>query len=628
MINKQNELDRVIDPERMDRGRLIRAFAVVVLASVLSFALHKSGWLAVFENATLDLVSQTRHLSLRNMAEHIIVVEITNDDYRELFQSRSPLNSEKLAEIISAIAAGEPASIVVDIDTSSPDHKPLGESYNTARTIWASSWTELGADETASLVGVVTPEALPLLPLCRRTVLIPEKILGGQEDKARKGLAFLPVDIDGSIRRYCRRLQVVDQSTGKLSMMDSLPWAVVKHYKPELEVRESNEENEVAVEFLKNVSTLPSISADELLKSFDKPGWKDMARGKIVILGGTFEEARDVYKTRAGRLPGVRLLAQVIATELESGGIRIVGDAWLFFAQLAIGLLYLAGNYFIASSWWSLAGLVLIPLAAVSFSALALSNLALWANFVPTLFVVQIYALYEHIQDIRRKNADLESTNKALKQARTALAQGIDELSQEERKRVSEHLHDETMMDLFQIEVALSPLRDENRAEDIYLAAIEKLQLTRQHVREIMDNLFPTVLKNAGLTTCIDSLSRSVSTDEVRIDFVDSTSGALDEVKMSDQYRIYRILQNAIRNALQHAGASELTITARVKDGSLVFTVEDDGKGFDGKSSSSSSQGLANMRGCTELLEGSIAWNSPAPRYGKGTEVLLIVPFS
>ncbi|MCA9804500.1 MAG: hypothetical protein KC777_21165, partial [Cyanobacteria bacterium HKST-UBA02] len=125
-----------------------------------------------------------------------------------------------------------------------------------------------------------------------------------------------------------------------------------------------------------------------------------------------------------------------------------------------------------------------------------------------------------------------------------------------------------------------------------------------------------------------DSLSRSVSTDEVRIDFVDSTSGALDEVKMSDQYRIYRILQNAIRNALQHAGASELTITARVKDGSLVFTVEDDGKGFDGKSSSSSSQGLANMRGCTELLEGSIAWNSPAPRYGKGTEVLLIVPFS
>lgn len=613
-------------PGKLRTGVIFRGLCVVALASLLSFALHKSGWLAIFENATLDLVSQTRHLSLRQIARHIMIVEINNDDYRTLFHGKSPLDTAALSKILEAMAAGEPNLIVVDIDTSSIEHKELKLPDFKGKIIWANSWTELSADKTAPLVGAVTAEALPLLPLSKRTILIPGGVLGGRDYSGMTGLAFLPADADGSVRRYCRRLQTLEKTSGEVGLADSLPWIVAKSYKPELAGKESQEENEVAIAYLKDNSLLPVISAGELLDSFDKPGWKEIARGKIVILGGTFDAARDEYKTRMGRCSGVGLIAQVVSTELDSGGIRIVSDSWLLAAQLIVGTLYLFLNTALSRPWWLLAGLVLIPFASVGFSALALSNLSLWANFVPTLFVIQIYALYEHIQDIRNKNDELESTNRALRDARMALARGVDELSQDERRRVSERLHDQTMMDLFQIEVALTPLSDSTDTEQVYQEALEKVQTTRRNVREIMENLFPSVLRNASLIECIASLCNSLSTANIKIDFSDSTDGAGNNLEESDQYRVFRIIQNALRNAMQHAEASEIFVEARFEDGNLAFLIEDDGKGFDGNSVRIDSQGLANMRASAELLDGTITWKTPAERFAKGTAVRLLFP--
>ena len=55
----------------------------------------------------------------------VSIVSIDDDDYRNLFKAQSPLRPEALAALIDAIAAGDPAVIVVDIDTSDSQFKDI-----------------------------------------------------------------------------------------------------------------------------------------------------------------------------------------------------------------------------------------------------------------------------------------------------------------------------------------------------------------------------------------------------------------------------------------------------------------------------------------------------------------------
>jgi len=68
------------------------------------------------------------------------------------------------------------------------------------------------------------------------------------------------------------------------------------------------------------------------------------------------------------------------------------------------------------------------------------------------------------------------------------------------------------------------------------------------------------------------------------------------------------------------------------EDGTLRVEVEDDGVGFDVDAvwrtyEKRHSYGLWNMREQAELLDGSLTIESPSPRLGRGTRVVLTVPY-
>lgn len=86
---------------------------------------------------------------------------------------------------------------------------------------------------------------------------------------------------------------------------------------------------------------------------------------------------------------------------------------------------------------------------------------------------------------------------------------------------------------------------------------------------------------------------------------------------------LVRIVQEAINNAIHHAGATRLRIaTATATDGDTVtVTVADDGRGLE--AGASEGRGLRNMRARALRLGASIAW-LPAP--GGGTEMRLDLP--
>ena len=95
--------------------RLIGALWVNFLFSALTFVAAEAGWLRGMETAVLDA---WLHLSERLRPSHVVIVSITEEDYRELFHRSSPLDSGILLNLLKAIAAGRPSVIGVDLDTA------------------------------------------------------------------------------------------------------------------------------------------------------------------------------------------------------------------------------------------------------------------------------------------------------------------------------------------------------------------------------------------------------------------------------------------------------------------------------------------------------------------------------
>jgi signal transduction histidine kinase len=90
---------------------------------------------------------------------------------------------------------------------------------------------------------------------------------------------------------------------------------------------------------------------------------------------------------------------------------------------------------------------------------------------------------------------------------------------------------------------------------------------------------------------------------------------------------LYRIAQEALNNVGKHATPSSVHVTLEPDDGSLVLTIEDDGRGFDPSGSPTDRRkggfGLIGMRERARLLGGQLEVDS-AP--GQGTQIVVRVP--
>jgi len=92
---------------------------------------------------------------------------------------------------------------------------------------------------------------------------------------------------------------------------------------------------------------------------------------------------------------------------------------------------------------------------------------------------------------------------------------------------------------------------------------------------------------------------------------------------LPDEYRtaIYRVVQEALHNCEQHAGAKNARVTIRVHGNALALSVQDDGRGFD--ASSVRGMGLVGMEERISNLDGTCNIEAEA---GKGTLVMVRLP--
>jgi two-component system sensor histidine kinase DegS len=204
---------------------------------------------------------------------------------------------------------------------------------------------------------------------------------------------------------------------------------------------------------------------------------------------------------------------------------------------------------------------------------------------------------------------------------------------EEERKRVAREVHDGPAQSLanvvFKLEYSEKLLKTDISKAKAELKDLKRLvKKSLEDVRKIIFDLRPMTLDDLGL---IPTLRKYVN------DFMEKTGLDIQfkvlkneaELKSSYELAVYRVVQEALNNADQHAQAQNIVIKMEIKRDLINVIIEDDGCGFDvdqalENSAGRDSFGLLSMKERVELLQGELSINSKS---GKGSRIILKIPF-
>ena len=152
----------------------------------------------------------------------------------------------------------------------------------------------------------------------------------------------------------------------------------------------------------------------------------------------------------------------------------------------------------------------------------------------------------------------------------------------------------------------------------------EIAQQALQEMRLLVYELRPLPLESEGL---IGALEQRLETVERRAGLQARllVEGEI-ELAADLEEEVYRIVQEALNNALKHARASEVLVSARVADDSVVFEVADNGQGFDpADTHEKGGLGLISMQERATKIGGQLTISSVP---GEGTKVTISVPLT
>jgi len=238
--------------------------------------------------------------------------------------------------------------------------------------------------------------------------------------------------------------------------------------------------------------------------------------------------------------------------------------------------------------------------------------------------IVKWFGSSVDIEDRKRAEKDLEEANRQLK----LLSRRRVKVQEEERRHLARELHDEIGQALTAAKINLQAAMEESdpaKSKRIQETAAILERLLGQ-VRQISLNLRPAMLDDLGLVpalrSLLDELGRRAS---VAVRF--SAKNIPENLDPEIQTTCFRIAQEAITNAVRHAGATQIDVDLRREDGSFRLQVHDDGRGFEMPSPQSQTIGLGllGMKERAALVGGRTKITS-AP--GEGTTVDANLPLT
>ena len=214
-----------------------------------------------------------------------------------------------------------------------------------------------------------------------------------------------------------------------------------------------------------------------------------------------------------------------------------------------------------------------------------------------------------------------------------ALTRELINSQEEERKRISQELHDELGQALTAISLDLGIIErdlDPTTPQDIK----ERLSETRaiadeldERISELALDLRPSLLDDLGLLPTLNwYVDRWAQRSEVKVEI--ESIGRKKRLPPEIETALYRIVQESLTNVARHAQANKVLLRLDRQPKAVTVSIEDDGRGFDLEELQTSkaapqSLGLSGMKDRISLLGGRLDIHT---KPGEGTRIEIEIP--
>ena len=159
----------------------------------------------------------------------------------------------------------------------------------------------------------------------------------------------------------------------------------------------------------------------------------------------------------------------------------------------------------------------------------------------------------------------------------------IKEGRQQEKKRISEELHDGVLGKLFGTRLSLDSLNlvlTEDAAKS-RMQYINELKTIETEIRKISHDLNTDFIADSSFIDIVNTLIETQTTAYgLEHSFINDDNIAWEEVPNKTKIHIYRMLQETMQNIYKHAQANMVKISFELKNDVILCVIEDDGKGF------------------------------------------------
>jgi two-component system, NarL family, sensor kinase len=207
---------------------------------------------------------------------------------------------------------------------------------------------------------------------------------------------------------------------------------------------------------------------------------------------------------------------------------------------------------------------------------------------------------------------------------RERLLRAAVDASDAERVRIARDLHDGVVQDLAGASFAVAAVARSKEMPPAARTGLESsadsLRTSLRALRSLMVEIYPPDLDAGGLSAALDDLLAPAAAKGVNATAtVEGVGGASDD----DVALVWRVAQEAVRNALRHSGAKTLRVEVTGSDDGLVLVVTDDGCGFDAEKRAGAEH--FGLRGLSSLIADAGGHLDVRSTPGEGTTIRLEV---
>jgi PAS domain S-box-containing protein len=219
------------------------------------------------------------------------------------------------------------------------------------------------------------------------------------------------------------------------------------------------------------------------------------------------------------------------------------------------------------------------------------------------------------------------SEKKLAKEALATINQRLIDAQDEERSRIARELHDDITQRLALLSISLSGLSQATHVSSI--KGRQTIEKTRQEaaalakdVQAISHRLHPARLDYLNFGVAAAALCREISNQHgVEISF--RADGVPVDLSNRIAVCLYRVLQEALQNAIKHSGAQKVDVSLCRRSDQMELSVSDHGAGFDLNAMRGRGLGLVSMQERLKTVNGRLDITSEPDR---GTTIQAWVP--